>query len=327
MLGKKTFAILCILTVFVTYDAYCAREEEVDFDSISFSEMLRGDDVCVIMSDADSGVQLDPTLFDIKAEIENGFLFEDISVKVVDGMVRLRIQPRGQWCDCFFPNVLHLTIVSTPKEGMEHYEGRTFPVKVSLIKQNSWLSRCSWVILTIGILLLVVLYLFALMKKNRFRKNSCIQEFYTQKTIAVMARQNQTPVFHRLRQKGVLPWMNRWLNPFADENCAIRFAQSNNVTISFVADGNPNSYVKVDKACFDEKYMSVKDYDPKKSNAEEKCFRWSAGGNLLVVKDRTNSRLVYYPGAKDDVAAVKSFMGFLIAASLFVIVVLIILML
>ena len=144
-----------------------------------------------------------------------------------------------------------------------------------------------------------------------------------------IAREEKVPVSHKLRKKGLFPWLNRWLNPFVDEKNSIRFAQSNNVTISFEADGNPNSYVKVDKKSFDEKYMSVRDYNPAMSNAEEKknkYFRWSAGCNLSVVKDRTNSRLVYVPGSNDDVARYKMVVGILIAAVVLAIIVLFILM-
>ena len=304
---------------------------EIVFNNISIEALKRDDVIKVVVIDNDNNV-IDLENIDIKVDVSDDYLFDSVSVAFEDDSILFHVHPKGDWCDCFMPDELRFKVTMTPKQDVgsdDAHNRKVVTIRIPVVKENSWLSRCMWLVITIGALFLLLFYLIALLKKNRFRKESKINEFYTRNTGLGIAREEKVPVSHKLRKKGLFPWLNRWLNPFVDEKNSIRFAQSNNVTISFEADGNPNSYVKVDKKSFDEKYMSVRDCNPAMSNAEEKknkYFRWSAGCNLSVVKDRTNSRLVYVPGSNDDVARYKMVVGILIAAVAVAILVLLVLM-
>jgi hypothetical protein len=216
---------------------------------------------------------LDPKLFDLSVTHNYQTLFRKITVSINGTVVSLCPQKRGYWCDCFFPDTLVLTIVAKPKTEL-NYEGFTQPIKIKIIRDTSWWTRCKWVIFTITGLIFLCIYVYYLNRKARFKKGSGMVTEYSTASL-------RHPIngFMKLRKRGLTGWLNRWFNPFIAESRDLTFAQPNR-SFRFIA--THSSYrVKVPKGNFDKKNMVCTNYD---EDDKLKTFELSDGDSILIQK-------------------------------------------
>ncbi len=273
---------------------------------------------------------LDPTKFDLTVELDDDFLFEQPTLRIDgDNIYIENLKPKGQWCECLFPDEITLRVVSTPKPGVSFDDGKMYqrtvmPLHYTIEKPRPWLSRCLWVILTIAGLLLFIVYLRLLLKKNRFKKNARIMPVYWKQD-----DDDETPTgnqgSHRLRKKGFWPWLCRWLSP-RDERREI-LSNKPNTNITFHATES-KSRIKFASGMFNRETMTVTGYDPDRARHDERYIDLRDRGEITFTK-RNGSRdgkLIFSSGTKDDESGYRLFLSLLIIASILAIVALLWLM-
>lgn len=295
----------------------------MEFDPMTI-EALRNDPMRFYLHNIGETDALDPTKFDITVEVADSFLYDDPSISFQGDTVALNIRPKGQWCDCFFPDEINFTIVSTPKEGAFEAEGLNYsrmvkPGRVPVIKDEPWLSRCLWVLITMAGLLLFILYLRALLKKNRFHKNARMLNSYYEDGSPKEIQKPGRP----LRAPGLAAWLDRWLNPFGDEKNTISFHRPKTKNLTFIASPSKNK-VLLKENCFDPKLMIVPNYVPKPKVKKEKTgepipFNSGTSIEIKIPQGTTAVRaghLKYVVKDKDDEAGFNTFIGILMVLSI-----------
>ena len=176
---SKLLQCFSIVLLVLLLAVSCGNEDNSDNNpafnnpAISFETLINEPFMCTIQHESE-GFTIDPTKFDIDAEIENGFLFKEPKVRIDVDTILIDLQTRGDWCECLIPDEVNIKIIATPKEGAfenEEFLTTITPVHIKLVKERTWFSRCLWLLLTIaGLLLLMFFLLRALIKKNRLKK-------------------------------------------------------------------------------------------------------------------------------------------------------------
>lgn len=265
------------------------------FDQLKV-EPIRG----TIYEIGDKDHALDPNKFYIDIEVENGFMFEDPKISFEGEVIVLDLRPRGDWCECLFPKDVNLQLISTPKEGAFEEEGKQFiktvnPVHFVLEKNHGWFSRCFWILATIVALLLFAFYLQALLKKNRFRKSARIKYTFMEMKGSVVRETglNNGP---KLREKGFVPWLKRWLVPFVDETRTILWTVPPAGSMTYVA-GKSRNKVYFTKESFVPNKMQMGKFDPQQN--KEKLVEMD--DVIKVLRERRyQGRLEFDSGNKND---------------------------
>ena len=206
-----------------------------DLGSFTFKE-IQGGPISFTLHDEESLELLDPNQFDISFEIENSFLFEKPEMHVEDGsVIVLDLHPKGEWCECLFPETLNLKMKSSPRDSAfdeygKNYEKRSFPIIIHVQKERPWLSRCLWVLIAILTLILLFIYIRALTHKRRFKKSAQINPIY----INNYGEEVDDGAGQKLRKSGFPAWFARWFIPgteksqltFSDPSCTLTFFAS-----------------------------------------------------------------------------------------------------
>ena len=232
----------------------------VDWGTMTFEE-LKTEPIRGYMKDEQSLAELDPNNFDLEVKVENDFLYDRPRVHIEGNQILIDIHPRGEWCECFFPKNLNIGICATQKEGAYNAEGKHYlttihRIHISVVKSRVWLPRCLWVLVSIIGLLLLFLYLRAMSKKRRFKKNACITPvYYDRYGIEVDDGAGQ-----RLRKEGFIAWFARWFVP-VDEKKTLSFESPEVSSITFTA-SESSEMVTIPKGSVDPETMEVDGYDP-----------------------------------------------------------------
>lgn len=294
-----------------------------DLGTISFQQ-LKEDDIRFTILDEESQEALNPNLFDISLDAENEYLFDNPNLHVEDGQVVIELHPSGGWCECLFPEGLNFKIVSTPKGGAfeeygKNYKQTTYQYHFSVEKESAWLTRCFWVLVTLVALLLVIFYLRALLKKNRFHKRARLKNLYFVDDEPKEIEKSGRP----LRQPGFSAWCSRWLNPFGDERATVSFIRPRTRAITFIA--SPSKIrILMSPASFDAASMVVPNYTPKgdnkRSRKDENPIGISSGNSIEIKKTQAGEttrlgHLKFIAEGKDDEGGFRVFIGLLLFAA------------
>lgn len=274
---------------------------------------------------------IDTSKYDITAETDYDYLFDEVSVDANDSALTLKLKLYGPWCNCFFPDRIPARVILTPKVREENELKRiVVPIIVPVIKRTPWLLRCYWVLIVQMALLLLLLYLRALLRKNRFHKSARLRNSYY--------KEDDPKEVHKigkaLRQPGFGPWLNRWLNPFTDERMSTRFVRPKTGTMTFIASPSKNR-ILMTPSSFDAQRMIVPNYNPRpkdKKDKEGEPIGISAGTSIEIRQTQggTTTRLghlQYVVDGKDDIAVFQLFCGMLIGLAVVAIIILVMLML
>lgn len=291
----------------------------MDMGSIALDQLSRDGRISGTIVDMDTKQALDPNKFDIEVKNNYPVIFEDVRIEFKeDNTFDLIIEPKGYWCDCFMPDSLILDFYSTPKNNEaidgKIYSGFETKLKVKIIKNESWFSRCKWLIITMLLSLFLIWFFMRLIKKNRFAKNSKITFKYP--NVATMRSLNPQYIStdFPLRKKGLFPWLNRWFNPFVHEQRTLNF-DTIGLSLLYTA-SNSVRYVLFPKSAYNESSMQSINYD---ESAKLQYVKHDENGELQVTYQRnvglkTKNFLHYsYPQkAWNDIAAFQTFLRFLI---------------
>lgn len=327
---KRVFISLAILLL--AMPAF-AIEEDLEMNvrsveewgSVTFEELKRHPLVGE-MTDAQSLVTLDPSKFDLEVEVEDDFLYEKACIHVEGTKIIVDIHPKADWCECLFPKNLNIKICSTQKEGAyaiegKHYAPTVYPIHIEVVKNRAWLPRCIWVIISIVGLALLFIYLRALSRKSRFKKNAMVTPIYFGEYGEEVVKSGQP-----LRKKGLLSWLARWLLPFAEKN-TLPFVNPRVSSITFIAT-NSTERIELSKGSFNSDRMEVDNYEPEQANPEDPIYI-NDNSNISIYERGKITKLGYLrfvANRENDLGGYRVFLTVLMAAAVIAIVGLVFLM-
>ena len=286
----------------------CEEEEKEDEEkrapvlnigSFTFEELTDGP-IKFTLNDVASNELLDPTLFDLSVEVENGFFFEKPSLSIEEGsVIVIDVRPKGKWCECLLPETLNLELLASPKSAAydeygKNYKKNVQPIHVDLVKNRSFWSRCKWVPIVFAALLLFVIYLLALLRKRRFKKNAQVTPIYYNRH----GDEVDDGAGLRLRNRGIAAWFARWFLPgrekrrltFNDPECSVTFWASESPEI---VDIPKDSIVPT---------MIFDNYDPDSDFNPSEPVKLGPGGQIQIndAVGRRKGYLVFTPNSEQD---------------------------
>lgn len=302
----------------------------IDAGSVDIEQLRRGDTPFTVTL-PDNGAYTGILLDDYDVHIRTDFPYiESISARGSLDKLEVTARLRGEWCECFVPDSLHLTLRLTPKESRPDLSPIEAPVSLALEVHAGWLDRCLWVILTLAALLLFMLYLWALLKKNRFHRSARLLNAYFEDD-------NHRETERRgklLRRTGFGPWLDRWLNPFGDETSTISFHRPKTKALTFTASRSKNR-ILLKASCFDARTMIVPNYTPApdgKPGKKSEPIGLNAGTSMEIkgtsgAGTTRQGHLKFITEGRDNEGGFKLFLGILIALAAVVFAILLIEML
>ena len=308
----------------------CPPEEKVDMDvrempttdlgTISF-ESLKNDNISFTIHDSLTNQVLNPELFDISFEIANDYLYEEPVMHIEnDSIIVLQVRPKGDWCECLFPESLDIKMISTPKKSAydeygKKYNQTVLPIHLTVVKDRSWLSRCLWVILTIIGLLLFLFYLWALQRKHRFKKNAMITPSY----LDYYGNMREAGSIN-LRKEGFGAWFARWFLP-NDERNTLSFDKPT-TSIHFVA-AESYDIVNIPKeGNIDPETMGISGYNPTRDKNPKEPVKLRNQGKITIYNSDGSDEgyLTFLSGDAIDGAFYRIIISLLMTASVIVII-------
>ena len=297
----------------------------VDFGTMTFHQLVN-EPIRGIIQDAESLEQLDPNKFDIDVEIENDFMYEKPQLRVEGNMLLIDVKPKGDWCECLFPTDLNMKVVSTPKQGAfgdKNYMKMVTPVHLRIEKDRPWLSRCFWVLVTMVLLLLFVVYLRALLRKKRFKKNAMLTPRYYSYYGELIDDQGG----RKLRKDGFGAWFARWFLP-GDEKTTLYFDKPAISSLTLIA-SESKDVVRILKSCCDWEMMDISGYDPDTDTGKSKTVSLGDMGSIEITMHNgaKEGEVIFTSGSENDGVGYRMFISLLMVASLVTVAVLIWMML
>lgn len=267
------------------------------------------------LSDKKTKMLLNPNDFDLNVTLENGYLFEEPKITVRGDTVYLFIDAKEDWCECLLPEELNGKITATPKKGVIFENGKVYSRAVysfhATLKRNTWFVRCQWVLYLIGGLLLCIIYLRLMLRKNRFKKNAMIIPYVWVKT-----KGEYIPMGgYRLRKKGFAAWFSRWFLPFDEKRSIAMHTPLAN--FNFVA-SESRSRILFPKTDFDNETMIVTGYDPAYAKKKDPYIKLSDGGIIEISKvdGIKDGKLQFVAGKRNDEGFYHFFLGLLVFADI-----------
>lgn len=285
-------------------------------ESVRFDEMMNGDGIGGRIDDSLFRLVSAKGDFDVKTVAGPEFwMVESVGLSVNNDEITLVQKPKHDLCECVFPDTLRYVVTLQSSSGILYegklYEGFEIPVVVP-VAQRSWKSRC-WVFVAafVGLLLLMI-YIHALRKKNRFAKDASIKPVYYDRYGDEVDILGNVP----LREDGFGPKLKRWFWP-ADERNSLYFDAPQVQGIGFVA---TESYARVNvlKSTIDPTKLLITGYDPEDDRDKSKSVPISNNDKIVVMKDESNEAgyLQFQAGEKRGGGGFRTFTLFLFLAAL-----------
>ena len=291
-------------------------------------ELLKGDKpINVDFSDSngvlsilpDSSDRLNPNDFDISVDYDRLFI-ERVDINKEGNVLKLTPILKGEWCDCFVPDSMTFSLRMIPNNDNIHVKPYEIPIQIGII-HPTWVQRCLWVFILIGVLLLFILYLSLLMHKNRFKKHATIQptylDYYGNKRDAGSMD---------LRKEGFGAWFSRWLLP-GDERSTLNFDKPT-TNLQFIASESYDIIHIPKDGNINPETMEIKGYDPNKDRQPKEPVKLRNKGRITVYNTNGTEEgfLIFTSGDASDGTTYRIIIGLLILASAITIVTLIVLM-
>lgn len=295
---------------------------EVKCDTLTLTLLEKGTEIKGEIKDPGNLLE-DVNIIDITADPNYPYLLEPIEIEKIGDTIILGIRARNDWCDCFVPNEIEVEIVVIYEVGEdgEQQSRVVIPMTIPVVRENSWLRRCFWVLVTIAALLLFLFYLWALLRKNRFKKSARI-DYTFMELLGPLLQETELRKGPKLRDKGFIPWVKRWLVPFRDERRSIPWTVPPAGRITVVA-AKSKEKVYITKNSFNPRTMRMENYDPKSDG--NKLVEMET---IKVYKDnKYQGRLEYNSGSSNDEKYCRIVLGVLMLLSAAAILVLTFLML
>ena len=297
--------------------------EDLDIGVVPFRD-LRDGSITFTILDSKSKEVLDPDLFDIQLKTENDYLYDELIVDVQDdNTITVKARPKGNWCECFFPDSLKLTLVSTPKEDAykeygKNYEQSKKTIRMKILKDRPWLLRCWWVIMTIIGLLLLFFYLSAMQRKRRFKKSAMVSPTYYD----YRGRKIEQSGFP-LRKNGFKAWLARWFWPGSEQN-TLYWSKPNVSSLKFIASDSFDAVLLPKEGNIDPTTMTISGYNPKKDTTPKEPIKLGNKGRITVTapNGKDDGYLTFTSGNEAGGSGYRLLLGILRIASLIAVAVL-----
>lgn len=265
------------------------------------------------LSDKKSKKLLNPNDFDLGVTLENSFLFEDPKITVRGDTIYLFIDTKADWCECLLPKELKGNITASPKKGIVFENGKVYsraiqPFQANL-KRDTWLARCKWALCVIGGLIILIIYLRMLLRKNRFKKNAMINPYSWSKI-----KDEYIPMGgYRLRKKGFAAWFSRWFLPFDEKRSIAMNTPLANFTFTAT---ESRSRIKFPKSDFNQDTMIVTGYDPAFAKKKDTHIKLPDGGTIELLKNdgSKDGKLQFVAGKKNDEGFYHFLLGLFVLA-------------
>lgn len=285
------------------------------FDPVTFDDLIKGHGFGGTVNDSLFQLLADLGDFDIQRLEQGDDLFDQPThVSFSDHQLRFTHQPKSSWCECNYPDTLRFQVTLLSTEGIvvgdQSYEGFHLPVAVP-VDHRPWWSRCrNHLIIAMG-LLLFILYLWAMLRKRRFGKSARIVPSYYNYDDELVEQSG-----YRLRKRGVLPWLKRWLSP-RDERVVLYWSRPDTGAMRFLA-GESNKVIHIARSSLHPETMHIAGYQNRKGKDNSPYLRWGANGKIDVVKPNgePDGRLAFSPGEKDDIRGYRVLLVLLMLAAL-----------
>ena len=215
------------------------------------------------------------------ADLNDYSYIKNIGIEYDAGQLTFTHKPNNKWCECAFPDTLHYLVSLRSKSGILHddkvYQGFIIPVSVPIDKRGWW-SRCHlYVFVGIGLFLLLI-YLIALLKKKRFRKNAMMTPVYYD----YYGRRMEDQGGSKLRKEGFAAWFVRWFIPGRERN-TLSFDSPEVAALTLVA-ADSDTVVNVDKTSIDPLTMHIKGYKPDGETDKSKYVNLGDNNKIYVSK-------------------------------------------
>ena len=230
------------------------------FDPVTFETMFDGQgfggrvDDSLLRIVAGSG-----SFEEVSLNGHDSWMLESGGVSFENGNIMLVQQPKSGLCECVFPNTLRYEVTLRSERGIQHdgklYEGFVIPIEVPL-EHREWWERCWVYVAVFGGLLLFLLYLRAMRKKHRFRKDAIVRAFVIDRFGNVVDKHYQ----QYLRNPKLGAWFARWFWP-GDEKNTLTFVSPRIHSIDFIA-GTPPSTIMIYTKIIDGQKIRVATYTP-----------------------------------------------------------------
>ena len=239
-------------------------------------------------------VILDINDYDVTTEYDR-FLIKRVDVeKKENNTVEVTPQAKGDWCDCFLPDSLTVTLRMVPNNGNVSAEPYEIPVTIGVKHKSVWIGRCLWALILMGALLLLFLFLLALLRKRRFKKNAQVTPVYYNRH----GDEVDDGAGLRLRERGIAAWFARWFLPgrekrrlsFNDPECSVTFWASESPEI-----------VEIPKDSI-APTMVFDNYDPESDATPSEPVKLGPGGQIQIIDagGKNKGYLVFTPNSEQD---------------------------
>lgn len=253
------------------------------FDAVSFKTLIDG---------RGFGGQIDDSLFSVIAALGDfdEHLVADLNDYPYIGNVGIEFdarqltfthKPNSKWCECAFPDTLRYLVTLKSNSGILHddkvYQGFVIPVSIPIDKRGWWIRCNLYVFVGIGIFLLFI-YLIALLKKKRFRKNAMMTPVYYD----YYGRRIEDQGGSKLRKDGFAAWFVRWFVPGRERN-TLSFDSPEVPALTLVA-ADSDTVVNVDKSSIDPLTMHIKGYKPNDETDKLKYVLLGDNNKIYITK-------------------------------------------
>jgi hypothetical protein len=246
---------------------------------------------------------------------------ERVSISKEGEVLKLTPHLRGEWCDCFVPDTMSFKLRMIPNGGNVHFRPYEIPIQIGIKHPTAWVSRCLWVIVLISGLLVLIMYLWLLMRKNRFKKNAMITatyyDYYGNK------REGESTY---LRKGGFGAWLARWFLP-GDERNTLSFDKPS-TTLRFVAAESHDTVNLPKEDNIDPNTMRISGYNPQKDQHPKDPVKLGDRGkvNVLNTDGTDEGYLIFTSGDAADGTFLRMILSILILVSVVAIISLVSLM-
>lgn len=283
---------------------------------IHINDLMAGKgNIFISIVDKDNpSIILNPKEHIIKISNNNKHLFDEVTIgEITDTDFEIKFTVRNSLCECFIPNQVEVEVYTEDKSGKYEANSKIFIVDID--KSNtSKIEQCKWMLITIVLLLILIIYMNALKKKKRFKKGAMIRYQYFG-VGGIKSRENVDD----LRAKGLLSWINRWLIPMGAERTSKSFPKAGNKVFTFTANSSVQR-IEIPKTQYDPKQMSSIDYDRDQFERKDvKSFSMSDNTLLkITLPGGTGSFQIRYDkgtGISNDVPAFRIFTSLIIAVA------------
>lgn len=285
------------------------------FAPVTFDDLIKGKGFGGTVSDTLFRLLADLGDFDIQRLESGGDLFDQpTQFSLSDCDLQFTHQPKSSWCECNYPDTLRFQVTLLSSEGIvvgdKSYEGFHIPVVVPVDHRPWWIRCRNYLFLAVG-LLLFILYLWAMLRKRRFGKSARVVPSYYNYDDELVEQSGS-----RLRKRGVLPWLKRWLSP-RDERVVLYWSRPDTGAMRFIA-GESNKVVHIARSSINPETMHIAGYQNRKGKDNTPTIRWSANGKIDFVKPNgePDGRLAFSPGDKNDLGGYRAVVILLMLAAL-----------